>query len=448
MVTSLTSVGGHDRSAVLVFSSDDSYIGVIESITAPFAEAFDLAVTATDAIITDPSQGKVFVYSDSTGTWTLVDSFTTEVTGETGSAPSGVAIDKNGKILVSDTIQDTVKRFELSGSFIGYFITGPGDFTLPADVFTDTLGFVYVVDKGSNKVIKYESDGSSIIAFGTPGSGDGEFTSPGYVFENAFGRIFITDSGNDRVQLWECTASLCDYVNLHLDVGEDNVTPWEWSILSNFSHHERIWLPPDEALAKLNGILRRGCVSSECPTCTVNGSDCIIPFVFRSRDPPSNPINLTGGNLSIDDIDFNYSLIYTIAEVPYADRFRFSEGGWWTVQYQCNYTAYGGTPLNVTYPIPADGSCSSICNTILYDPTSPPSGDDEHDAIDDAMYRLLFEKIDEAPQDGVITKVDANGDGIPETCFDPELMWFDAKDEIGIQSLWGPTTSKLVVWTE
>ncbi len=76
---------------------------------------------------------------------------------------------------------------------------------------------------------------------------------------------------------------------------------------------------------------------------------------------------------------------------------------------------------------------------------SPPSGLDEYDAVDDAMYRLLFDRLDKN-HDSVVEELDTDHNGIPDTYFNPERMWFNAQDKLGIQSLWGPEVFKLVVW--
>ncbi|MFH1788193.1 MAG: hypothetical protein ABH834_02285, partial [Candidatus Altiarchaeota archaeon] len=99
-----------------------------------------------------------------------------------------------------------------------------------------------------------------------------------------------------------------------------------------------------------------------------------------------------------------------------------------------------------TYLVPPDADCRDLCFDILYVENKPPSGLDAFDAVDDAMYRLIDEKLDVNPKDGVMEKVDIDGDSVPDMYFDPETMWFDATDELGIQSLWGPASAKLIVW--
>jgi hypothetical protein len=86
-----------------------------------------------------------------------------------------------------------------------------------------------------------------------------------------------------------------------------------------------------------------------------------------------------------------------------------------------------------------------LCFDLTYVAGSLPAGLDEYDAIDDAVYRLLFQRLDRN-HDSVIEKLDVNHDGVPDTFFNPDKMWFDAQDKLGIQTMWGPEVFKLVVW--
>jgi hypothetical protein len=222
-------------------------------------------------------------------------------------------------------------------------------------------------------------------------------------------------------------------LNLLLDVGNDQSLPWEWSTSDVGFKRERVWSDPSGVLAKLNRILRSGC-DDVCVGCYKSPDNvyCYIPFVFRH--------NGIAGDLTVDDILFSYWVASTIADVPYGARFRFSEGGNWTVRYDLEVGGVG----RASYFVPPE--CNYRCQDILYESGVPPSGADALDAVDDAMYRLLDQKLDVNPKDSSIEKLDVDHNGVPDTYFDPDHMWFDAEDRLGVQSLWGPTVFKLVVW--
>lgn len=142
-----------------------------------------------------------------------------------------------------------------------------------------------------------------------------------------------------------------------------------------------------------------------------------------------------------DGIDFDYWIAKTIANVNYDSRYRFNRGANWTIRYRCGEE----NPVeNMSYSIPPD--CSFMCNNMLYSAGDPPSGIDAYDVIDDAIYRLLDEKLDIDPKDSYLDEVDLDEDGIPDICFDSDNMWFSTTGELGIQTMWGPELFRLVVW--
>ena len=246
----------------------------------------------------------------------------------------------------------------------------------------------------------------------------------------------------------------CDaYVNLSLDFENDTLTPWEWDLngLDPKNYRERVWINESvewvRVLEKIDYILRHGCSAPSCNGCRIEGGDCLIPIVFSSSDYylGSKVLPRIRGNITVEDIYFGYWAVETIANVSYEDRHRLSEGSEWTVRYRCLANPYGSRDGNATYLVPL--GCSFMCNEMLYVAGDPPSGVNAFDAIDDAMYRLLYEELDVDPKDSFIEEVDINHDGLLDMCFDPDHMWFDAKDELGIQSMWGPGLMRLVVWS-
>jgi hypothetical protein len=234
-------------------------------------------------------------------------------------------------------------------------------------------------------------------------------------------------------------------LNLSLNVGNDFKVPWEWNTSDQNYSRERVFFgwPLDLVLDKLDVVLRHGCSAPWCVGCSLVGGDCLIPFVFRSSDFVFENGSLcvpSGGNLTVDDINFSFWVVETIENVSYERRLRFSEGGNWTVSFDS-----GVGVGSESYLVPSGVSCGDLCFDLTYVAGSLPAGLDEYDAIDDSMYRLLFERLDRN-HDSVVEKLDVDHDGVPDTFFDPNRMWFDAQDKLGIQTMWGPEVFKLVVW--
>lgn len=238
-------------------------------------------------------------------------------------------------------------------------------------------------------------------------------------------------------------------VNLTLDVGNDSRTPWEWQY-TGYETSERIWTGTDlnTVAGEINSILRHGCDKKDCAGCFSENDSCFIPFVYRSnRSLGGGPYGAGSpcpGCLSVDDINFSYWLAETIESVPYGRRLRFSCGGLWDIRFNFSH----GIVEAETFAIPPDADCPDLWYDNFYTNNTPPSGLDAYDAIDDAMYRLLDEKLDVNPKDGVVEQLDLDHDGLADTYFTTNQMWFETTDKLGIQTMWGPEAFRLVVWVQ
>jgi tripartite motif-containing protein 71 len=171
------------------------------------------------------------------------------------SAPAGVAVDPLGRILIADSGNHRIERFDSSGVFVGEFGGFGYDdnrFDRPTSLFVGgTLG-LWVLDQGNARVVKYDLEGrllgvvvdlrsdamraklgtvdpgglsadrggelyitdlaaDRVIVFdplgavvgewGGFGAQPGRFAKPGGVAVDARGRLLVGDAGNRRVQL-------------------------------------------------------------------------------------------------------------------------------------------------------------------------------------------------------------------------------------------------------
>lgn len=125
------------------------------------------------------------------------------------SYPMGLASDDHGHIWVTDAGNDRVGEWLLPGtpelyasysSAFGSFGSGTGQLKSPADVAIDAEGDAWVLDRGNNRVERFNSKGEFVSQFGSPGTGDGQFNAPSGIAISSEGNIWVTDTGNNRVE--------------------------------------------------------------------------------------------------------------------------------------------------------------------------------------------------------------------------------------------------------
>jgi tetratricopeptide (TPR) repeat protein len=94
-----------------------------------------------------------------------------------------------------------VQYFTSTGELIGKWgskETGDGQFNYPSGIAVNSLGFVYVIDRGNRQVQYFTPSGEFIGKWGSIGTGDGRFNDPSGIAINPSGYIYVTD-GN-RIQ--------------------------------------------------------------------------------------------------------------------------------------------------------------------------------------------------------------------------------------------------------
>ena len=117
--------------------------------------------------------------------------------------PTGMTVDRTGRLFVADTHYNRVMVFDRDGKAIGQFGSqgeGDGQFELPTDVAVDADGFVYVSEYGGNdRVSKFTPDWRFVTSFGGPGSGPPELSRPSALAFDKQGRLWVADACNHRI---------------------------------------------------------------------------------------------------------------------------------------------------------------------------------------------------------------------------------------------------------
>lgn len=136
--------------------------------------------------------------------------------------PVGLAIDTTNRFLyVVDTQQDQVivydadslkllRRIGTGGK--NHFLTTPGDFGAPQGIALDQDGNVYVTDTLNNRVEIFDADGTFVSEFGKHGDGPGYFARPKGIAVDGDGHIWVADQMEDRLQVFNRQGQLLTYI--------------------------------------------------------------------------------------------------------------------------------------------------------------------------------------------------------------------------------------------
>jgi DNA-binding beta-propeller fold protein YncE len=89
-----------------------------------------------------------------------------------------------------------VQKFNSNGTFIAKWGT-PGindtQFNNPTGIAVDASGNVYITDTDNNRVQKFNSNGTFIAKWGTPGINDTQFNNPTGIAVDASGDVYVID---------------------------------------------------------------------------------------------------------------------------------------------------------------------------------------------------------------------------------------------------------------
>jgi DNA-binding beta-propeller fold protein YncE len=128
--------------------------------------------------------------------------------------PSGLTVDRFGRLLVADTHFYRVLVYSRTGDLIfqiGDGIQGstPGRFGYPTDVVIDRAGNFYVAEYGENDRIQvFSPEGKWLRQWGGHGYESGEFLRPRALAIDAYDRLFVADSCNHRIQVFDTEGKL------------------------------------------------------------------------------------------------------------------------------------------------------------------------------------------------------------------------------------------------
>ncbi|MGC8605610.1 MAG: 6-bladed beta-propeller, partial [Desulfomonilaceae bacterium] len=131
--------------------------------------------------------------------------------------PMGLAIDSQNNVYVVDRINNRVQKFNNDGTFItkwgtnggqgnsnplDNWGTGPGDLFLPTGIAIDANNNVFVTDTSNDRMEEYDSSGNYLGQFGQFSATDGNFFSPQGVGITKTGHLIIPDGLFQRIVIY------------------------------------------------------------------------------------------------------------------------------------------------------------------------------------------------------------------------------------------------------
>ncbi|AMV38090.1 NHL repeat-containing protein [Planctomyces sp. SH-PL62] len=128
--------------------------------------------------------------------------------------PSGLTVDRHGRLLVADTHFYRVLVYDAQGELLfqigdGVQGTTPGRFGYPTDVVIDKAGNFYISEYGENDRIQvFSPEGKWLRQWGGHGYEPGEFLRPRALAIDEDDRIYVADSCNHRIQVFDVEGKL------------------------------------------------------------------------------------------------------------------------------------------------------------------------------------------------------------------------------------------------
>ena len=129
--------------------------------------------------------------------------------------PSGLTVDRLGRLLVADTHYFRMLVYESEGTLVesatigGTLGRGEGEFGFVTDVVEDSQGNYYIGEYGDfDRVQKFSPAGQFLLQWGTHGSELGQFRRPQNMAMDDQDRIWIVDACNHRIQVFDTEGEL------------------------------------------------------------------------------------------------------------------------------------------------------------------------------------------------------------------------------------------------
>ncbi|WP_214626762.1 InlB B-repeat-containing protein [Paenibacillus agaridevorans] len=115
--------------------------------------------------------------------------------------PTTIAVDSVRGIVYSGD-STNIQTFKTGGEHLQESWGEPegGAFGYISGMAVDNEGNLFVTDEGNSRIQKFNSNGELIASWGAPGKGEGEFDGLAAIAVDRAGNVYVTETGNHRVQ--------------------------------------------------------------------------------------------------------------------------------------------------------------------------------------------------------------------------------------------------------
>ena len=125
-------------------------------------------------------------------------------------SPSGIAIDSNDNVYVTFPVGHQVQKYDPQGNFAGIFLHSFHDdvsLGYPYGIAIDSNDDVYVTDATNSRIQKFDSSGNFLLKFGSHGDDEGEFYNPYRIAIDINDNVYVTDKSNHRIQKFDSSGN-------------------------------------------------------------------------------------------------------------------------------------------------------------------------------------------------------------------------------------------------
>ena len=118
--------------------------------------------------------------------------------------PNNQTFDPAGSVYVADCGNHRVQVFSQNGTYLRTFGvrgSGPGELSSPWGIHVDH-DHVYVAEWENNRISTFHTSGAFITSFGRRGSGEGELQYPRGITTDQDGFLYVCERGSNRIQVF------------------------------------------------------------------------------------------------------------------------------------------------------------------------------------------------------------------------------------------------------